>query len=346
MKIEYVNSRKDYLRFNKYTILKQIKLKAALHLLFAFFLTGVCAGNSWNWLKIVEIFVPVAVVYFAVIYFVPLWTCWRRLYKASKDKPTAFSKTSMTVTEEGLLIESSAESTLWRWETLKMAEATPDFICVYLADKRCMLFPKDSFNASSDAIAFLGMVQSKTNPLNQARIQTLKAQNRPPYALGFICILPLIGAVLGIALIVLGISKYKDKWLIMIGLAGIIWTTGIYGYMQYDLIHSDFSKKATHTFAQNDLNALLKDIEFYKLEHGSYPDSLTQAVEDDRMTETVDPTQSFFSDKGVYFIYEKRGRHYYLFSSGADGIPGTKDDIYPRIAPSDSAKFGWISGGR
>jgi hypothetical protein len=49
-----------------------------------------------------------------------------------------------------------------------------------------------------------------------------------------------------------------------------------------------------------------------------------------------------YDKKPVKFNYQRVGNHYYLFSSGVDEIPNTKDDIYPAIAKSDSAKFGLI----
>ena len=95
--------------------------------------------------------------------------------------------------------------------------------------------------------------------------------------------------------------------------------------------------------SQMQLNTLMKDIEFYKIKNGAYPDSLEQISKDDPMAWIDDPLQSGFGNsENIKFNYQKVGNHYYLFSSGIDGIPNTKDDIYPQVAPTDSAKFGLI----
>jgi hypothetical protein len=52
---------------------------------------------------------------------------------------------------------------------------------------------------------------------------------RPPYWLGLLCLIPLVGAFVGLGLLLYGIIKYKDKWLVMIGAFGIAWTIFIRG---------------------------------------------------------------------------------------------------------------------
>ncbi len=44
----------------------------------------------------------------------------------------------------------------------------------------------------------------------------------------------------------------------------------------------------------------------------------------------------------VFYNYEKIGDKYSLFSSGQDGIPNTKDDLFPQVTITDSSKIGLI----
>jgi hypothetical protein len=87
------------------------------------------------------------------------------------------------------------------------------------------------------------------------------------------------------------------------------------------------------------INQLVMHIEFYKLQYGHYPDSLPQLQETDGL---VPVTDAAAGTKFVYYNYEKIGDKYALFSSGTDGIPGTKDDFYPAISIPDSSKIGLI----
>jgi len=53
---------------------------------------------------------------------------------------------------------------------------------------------------------------------------TIRTKSKPPYLLGLLCIIPLVGAFIGLGLLLYGLIKYKDKWLSIIGAAGILWT--------------------------------------------------------------------------------------------------------------------------
>jgi len=46
-----------------------------------------------------------------------------------------------------------------------------------------------------------------------------------------------------------------------------------------------------------------------------------------------------------YYNYKKIGDKYLLFSSGQDGIPNTKDDLFPQVTITDSSKIGLMRRG-
>ena len=89
------------------------------------------------------------------------------------------------------------------------------------------------------------------------------------------------------------------------------------------------------------LNSLVKNIEFYKLQNGVYPDSLKQLLIDDKVAPIHDPIAGMKSKRDNYFNYRKVNDNYTLFSSGPDGIPNTKDDLYPIIIINDSSRIGF-----
>jgi len=172
--------------------------------------------------------------------------------------------------------------------------------------------------------------------------EELIRKSRPPYLLGIICLMPLVGAFVGVGLLLYGIFKYKDKWLIGIGVFGILWTVGIYSFMFYYMKHGELSKKGFAEISQIQLNSLVKNIEFYKIQHGKYPDSLEELRQDDKFAPIDDAIQSVQQREDTYYQYERVGDKYRLFSSGQDGIPNTKDDLYPEISIRDTSKIGLI----
>ncbi len=166
---------------------------------------------------------------------------------------------------------------------------------------------------------------------------------KPPYLLGLICLIPLVGAFVGLGLLLYGLLKYKDKWLSIIGAAGILWTILVYSTLFYAGSHVSVFKKGFEDMSQLQLNSLVKNIEFYKLEHGLYPDSLKQLLSDDKLAPINDAAQGISRKVNSYYNYKKVGDKYFLFSSGQDGVPNTKDDLFPQIRITDSTKIGLIS---
>ncbi|OIR12668.1 hypothetical protein GALL_57350 [mine drainage metagenome] len=166
---------------------------------------------------------------------------------------------------------------------------------------------------------------------------------KPPYLLGLLCLIPLVGAFVGFGLLLYGLIKYKDKWLSIIGAAGIAFTIIIYSAFFYASKHTTVFKKGFTDISQMQLNSLVKNIEFYKIQHAEYPDSLQQLLIDDKLAPINDAIQLNQQQQNSYYNYKKVGKRYSLFSSGQDGIPNTKDDLFPQITINDSSKIGLIN---
>ena len=93
--------------------------------------------------------------------------------------------------------------------------------------------------------------------------------------------------------------------------------------------------------AKGQLTDVARELEFYKLENGDYPDSLPQLMKENHPVFIVDITQFNFKNM-PYYQYKHLGDHYTLFSVGKDGIANTKDDIYPHIPDTGRIRYGWI----
>jgi len=169
-----------------------------------------------------------------------------------------------------------------------------------------------------------------------------KNSSKPPYLLGYFGLIPLVGFFVGFGLLLYGIIKYKDKKLIIIGIACMIFTVIVYSTLFYVGFQSDIGKKSWETHAQMQLNTLIKNIEYYKLENGKYPDSLQQLERNNEFIFMTDPTQPIRKG-GVYYNYKNLGNKYLLFSSGTDGIPNTEDDIFPQV-DTNNKNIGYYRG--
>ena len=173
-------------------------------------------------------------------------------------------------------------------------------------------------------------------------MQSPNKNNKPPYLLGLLCLIPLVGAFVGVALILYSLIKYKDKWLTLIGVFGILLTVFVYTSLFYYTKRGKLPQEGFKKISQAQLNSLVNNIEFYKTQHGQYPDSLQQLLKDNELAPINDAIQLSQFRKNSFYNYKRTGEKYSLFSSGQDGIPNTKDDLFPQINLSDSSKFGLI----
>lgn len=175
---------------------------------------------------------------------------------------------------------------------------------------------------------------------------------RFPYVLGGMSFIPLIGIIFGIIAIIWGLvtKKHGGLRLAAIGATGIGFTIILYGglyyfaFMQRGGIYDDLRTK----LAQSEINSLVQSIEFYKVQHGSYPKSLKvlqESLSKDSYASVFafDPTNVKPGGKPRYFFYKRVGRnHYYLRGLGPDGQPFTPDDIVPQISPRPGGKVGLL----
>lgn len=182
------------------------------------------------------------------------------------------------------------------------------------------------------------MIEFEKENINQTN--NLKPnESKPPYLIGVLGFIPLVGFFVGIILVVLGLTKYKDKKLTFIGIGCILFTVITYSSLYYIGFVSDIGKKGWEQHAQMQLNSLPKYIEFYKLENGKYPDNLKQLESKNEFIFLIDPTQKTDKNNPKYYNYKNLGDKYLLFSSGEDQKPNTKDDIYPQLKLNE--KIGW-----
>ena len=180
----------------------------------------------------------------------------------------------------------------------------------------------------------------------QARIDTAA------FVLGGLSFIPLIGVPLGVAAIIWGLVSRKARRLtvVLLGLDGIGCTIVIYGalfffgFVQTGGIYD----RLRGQLAQQQLYTLVQAVEFYRLQYGSYPDSLEQlqaTLPKQSLAVTFDPTGFRIGSLPRRFYYERVGiDHYYLRGVGVDGQPFTADDIVPDITIAPHSQIGLLLG--
>jgi len=241
----------------------------------------------------------------------------------------------------GLEIAETSSTTFLRYEDIKTVGESGRFIFLITTNANYYILPEWCFSSVDEYNRFLRVVKAG---IANAKGVTPNAPFtfKPVYLIGLLCFIPLIGAIVGLVLIILGISHYKDKVFVIIGALGILFTVAMYSSLFYYVNTSSSFDGGFAELEQMEVNDLVKSVEFYKLQNGTYPDSLKQIQTRNSMTSIDDPALVFKKKTSTQYQYQKKGNKYLLFSVGKDGLKNTPDDIYPTIYNSDTTKLGFI----
>ncbi|MEW8375451.1 MAG: type II secretion system protein GspG [Candidatus Thiodiazotropha sp.] len=173
-----------------------------------------------------------------------------------------------------------------------------------------------------------------------------------PFVVGTLSFVPVFGVLVGLVVIIWGLVKWKlGGWgLVLIGTLGICFTVYLYGALFYVGFAAIEEVSVDHKVrrAQTQLNKLVRKIEYYKIIHGEYPESLISLKTERQGVKyfsfIYDP---FFSFKDMQLLPYNYGRvnndkNYFLSSSGPDRIEGTEDDIFPKLSEHELSVIGYI----
>lgn len=276
--------------------------------------------------------VTLAIYYWIVV----LW-----LISKMKAKRAGGESFTMTLSPDGFKVTTAGgEIRSWRWENVKEAGTGGGYVFIWLFHGRGYLIPTNCFASENDAGNFAGIIRNGIEKVRGNSDMAMRARRLRWW--GLVGIVPNFGVIAGIILFFRGIS-FRDRWLVVIGVADILFTVAFWNLIEPWEMKSDSWTELFTKASQNQLNTVFRDVEFCKLQHGVYPDSLSQLARPGESVWIQDPLQyRDLKGKSVNFFYEKVGDRYWLFSVGPDHKPFTKDDIFPQEELGDTAKFGLL----
>jgi hypothetical protein len=341
MEIEYQNSKKDWIDFQKQLLKDKLKEKAAYLFFLSLFVTLAFNSDSFSWSKTLIVLFIYIILIASTYYFIPLYLSITELNKLTEKEYDFEATRKYIVTEDGLVAKSSTGEVTRSWSSMQFAGFNAVGIYIKLVDKNLLMIGNKNFKSEAEATNFLGLLQ--LNIRNHSGLVADKGNSyvnkgKPLYLLGLLGFIPIVGAFVGVVLILYGLIKYRDKILVIIGLGCIVFTLFVYRTLFYASEGGSFENE----FAKMDtmiLNGLIKDIEFYKIQNGTYPDNLEQLDSNGMMVNFSDPLLS--DPENNKFNYYRFGKRYTLYSSGVDKKANTADDIYPTVK-IDTNKIGLI----
>jgi hypothetical protein len=339
MEIKTQTTKNDYIDFLKFYYFKRNLPGRIIPLFFLILLVSynITYKEQYHfWFNFLSVLIVLGLLVFLFSFLLPYLISIWRVFKRFKTDNTAVIKT-FSLVDEGIHITEKNEAKFCHWKDIKIIGKNDNFIFLRLYNKNYII-SENSFRSTIEEKGFFNKIQTQ--------IQNSKSHNvNRLYSRGWLGLIPLIGFFVGVWLIIEGAFKYKDRKLILIGIASVMFTVIFYSSLIYYSQYSVQGRKNFASFSQSYLNSLIKDIEFYKSQKGYYPDSLEELESTDKMVMIYDPIlNGRGSPNNGKFYYKKLGNRYTLFSCGVDEIPNTVDDIFPSMDNLDTSKIGFIKG--
>ena len=330
----------EYEAFIKYYFFKRSLTinRISIILLVAIYFGASMALNNQNKVFHLGLFfngflISVSVLYF-FMFIVPYVTVRKTFVK--QTEANLFGNQQFSTTADGISLKENTVDLFINWESIKTCGTGGGYIYFVLFSKQIYLIRLSAFTSENEANNYLGII---SNGILKVRGVVKPKDGRRIYKWGFLDSFQMLRLVAGIIFIIRGLFQYKDKWLVLIGIGGILFTIGFWYAIDRSSIFEEQNVATSKTF----LNSLAKNIEFYKLQNGVFPDSIEQISKTDKMVFVYDPLNSNTGENLGKFNYHRLAGGYTLYSSGLDRIPNTKDDIYPDSTYMDTTKkFGLI----
>jgi hypothetical protein len=290
-----------------------------------------------------QLIIILAIILFPFLFLIPYYVTRAKFKRSFERCASPLGQKTYKLFASGIEVTDETGNTFLRYEAISKTGKTKNYVYLILANGEYHILPKWSFPSYSEVDRFLQLVRNGMG-ITRGGKNWEPLAFKPIYLIGLICLIPLIGAFAGIVLIILGIAHYRDRVFIVLGAIGIVITIAVYGSLFYLAEDTPFFKKGFADMAQIQLNDLVKNIEFYKLQHGTYPDSLKQLDDKNSMLSIYDVSQTDTKTRKdlPLYHYEKIGNKYLLCSPGLDGVINTADDIYPTLSNPDTTKLGFI----
>lgn len=309
MTIEFQLTEKDYIRAYRRMFIKSLIGISPIMIIILLFFSIVEFYNQnkgivgfFNILICISITVAVIAVFYFLYYKYQSF----KVLKQIKNNANIDAQTKISIENEGLLVEKEYRQVMISWRSILNCYGIEEYVVVLLYDNKFVLIPDNCFKNIFDKADFMGVVINHLTIEKKTRkgifnSSIFNKKDKSLYVWSFILL------VLIFTFVINGNGSKSDQ------------------------------KKETLKNVKNQLNTIIKEVEYFKITNGVYPDSLMQLV-------VINGPQQPIIDQFNFpkqFFYYKKDQEYTLFSVGPDKIKYTKDDIFPNVSMDSNSTIGW-----
>ncbi|HLB55370.1 MAG TPA: hypothetical protein VJK71_09700 [Gemmatimonadales bacterium] len=167
----------------------------------------------------------------------------------------------------------------------------------------------------------------------------------PLFLLGGLSFVPGLGFLLGSVAAGWGLVSSRPRALVAAAIGAVGAVLNLIGFLVLgsQVFNSPELQQAKLELARQGLAEVVEAVELYRKEQGSYPPSLivlSQKFGLQRPVRIFDPSAGLLGLRPFQYRLAPNGESYDLFAVGADGTPGTDDDLRPVVPDSMKGKVG------
>lgn len=229
---------------------------------------------------------------------------------------------SIEIMENGIQYKTSnSNKEIFKpWSGFKQVYESKNFTYFIFNDGQ-YLFLNNLINSKENILEFTTLVKEKIKLY----------QHKVPKSQIWLSFIPGIGLLFGLVIFIRGITDRNLKYF-SIGILSLMATA--VGWIIFG-IFMDASEKnsGSNKFnTKNNLNQIVKELAYYKLKNGKFPDTLDSLKMQNNFLILIEIETNLnpFSDREIRDIYyENRDSTFVLRTLGADGKPFTEDDVLP-----------------
>ncbi len=269
---------------------------------------------------------PLFFLSFPICLIITLYWFWGRKFlksiKALKKKELNDIILNINILEKGINFNKvgSDEITEKYWSQFKKISNSKNFTYFLFTDETYIFLNNNSRN-TAEIETFKNIIKEKIKPF-ESKMST---------NLVWMSFIPIVGLIFGLVFFLRGISERNLRYF-LISISSFIFTIIVWiGFAMY----MDASGKSNQTnvfVTKNNLNILTKELAYYKLKNGKFPETLEELKSQNKFLifhETNTSFNPFSESKIQYFYYQNQDSTYILRSLGLDGKIFTDDDLIP-----------------
>lgn len=323
MKIIYHENKRNITEFCRELLFKKFIRNSILILLTSLVL-GIQLSNSGQFLMT---FLVALITLFLFFHFIPRILEIRFLKRSINASPCVCLKKVISLNKDDLMILIDCGTCVkYSLSQIVFMSKSKKYVQLIFKDNHQFILPKKAFKNSTEFENFTSYLENKIEDL-ELKLTNSNTTLIRIYYIGVLGFFPVLGFFVGFALMVLSLFKNKDKLLFIIGLVGVVFNIWWYNSKLNSSLSDQENDKLLVDITKNNLNAVVKEIESFKVKYDKYPKTLDEL--NDSLKKYDDHIMISDPMSNGSFVYRLNHSQYKLFSVGKDLVENTMDDIFP-----------------